>query len=406
MHVKRSAVDHALLRSLLPLLPAALGLFAAAGCDDAPGRPPSEGEPRPFLMGMTPFPAEPTPESLVASMNYVAGHADVVLHHHDGGIPWSELMNDRPLPADLLGEIEYRAAASRLAGLEVFVAATPLNRGRNGLAPEWRTELPPPGFEGPVFGEPSIQEAYEEWCLFLAESYLPDYFAVVIEANMYEDYLESNGLESDWPHLLDLYQRIYTRIKQRIGDIPVFLTFQLEFLRGDLTWDFQPQWDLLGAFRAGLETDFLALSTYPSVAGTSASSYGPAYLIDGANRAREFIDSPVLVSETGFPSRTVEAGGMIYVASEDDQRSYLASLLAAAEDVPLALVTWFFPFDFPEILRAAEEYLPPEDVEALRLFVPMGFHDESGFPKLASDLWDATLIRPAGAAAAPAGAQR
>lgn len=346
-------------------------------------------------MGLSPFPAEPESTSFIDAFEYVLRNADVILHQHDVGVPWAELMNaggDSRLPQLLVDEIFFRATNSRRSGLRVFVATTPLNGNRDGLAPEWGTSSPPPGLENASLGDPAVQEAYEDWCLFLAEAYLPDFFAVVIEANMYED-----ARNNDWLQLLDLYQRVHSAIKQRIGNIPVFLTLQLEYLRGDLTLDGQPQWEVLNEIAIGVNLDIAALSTYPSIAENSVLEIGPSYFTEAVERVQRATNAPVIICETGYPSETVQTSQFFFVSSEQDQRDYLDILIEAAETAPVDLITWFFPFDFPEILNALEPELSPAEVEYMQLFVPMGLNDSQRFPKLSGILWEETLYRPVSA---------
>ncbi|MBD3334113.1 MAG: hypothetical protein GF355_01190 [Candidatus Eisenbacteria bacterium] len=364
---------------------------AGAGCGDDPQRPPAQGEPRTYYMALSPFPGEPTPESFDDALDYVRRNADFILHQHTEGVPWAELGPDGSgrLPALLQDEIQRRVEFSRQAGLGVYVATTPLNRLRDGLAPEWGTDAPPPGWEDATFDLPQVRDAYVEWCFRLASLYEPDVFAVMVEPNVYED---KRG-QANWIPLASLYQEIYFNVTQIFPDMPVFVTFQLEYLHGELTHDGASQWDLLGDFNAPL--DFTAFSTYPSLAHLSADDLDAAYFLDAAQQARAYAGGPVILAETGYPSEAVTAQGEPFFATMGDQETYVAKLLDAADRLSAALVVWRYPFDFGAVLE--QSAYPPAVKVYLEHFVPMGLKEGDGVPKLADDVWYDNWLRPVAA---------
>ncbi|MBU1701250.1 MAG: hypothetical protein KJ970_14365 [Candidatus Eisenbacteria bacterium] len=349
-------------------------------CNEGPARPDPYGPSRPFLMALSSFPAYPAWDAVLQSIDYAAGHADMVVHQHDEGVPWLELSPEGSgnIPEGLRLEIEERVYESRRAGLGIFLATTPMNNSRDGLAPEWNTGSLPSGWEDKNFADPSVIVAYTEWCLLLAELYRPDLFAIVIDANIYEE-----AHPEDWPFLTSLYDRIYATIKQRLGDIPVFVTFQMEYLQGSLPLGAEPQWRLLDDFTA--PQDFLALSTYPSLLGLRSDEIETSYFYDAVSEALNSIDAPVLIAETGYPSEMIFVQGQWLPTSEREQEMYLETLLMAAELLPVQLVTWFYPFDFSATI---------ENDGTRDHFVSMGLNDENTFPKIAFDLWYETWIRP------------
>ncbi len=363
-------------------------LAGAPGCGREDSTDPDDGvEPRPFLMALSPFPAEPTVASYIAAFDYVVGHADAVLLMEDRGIPWTELIEGRPVPGDLADDIAYRAGRARAAGRRIFLAATPLDAARSGLLRQWNAASVPPELAGAGPSDPRVRQAYVAWCLDLVEAYRPDYFAAVIEANLYAAH-SPNG----WADLVDLYGRVYEAVKERSPALPVFVTLQLETMNGALLAGGTPQWPLLADLSARL--DRIALSTYPSVIGGSAETLDAAYFAAAREAARAYSQAPLLVSETGWPSETVGVGGSTYPGSLDAQRKFLAVLLDAAASVPFEMVTWIFPFDFPAMYEAIARELPPGEAEALRLFVPMGLNEEGGTAKPAGTLWTETAAQP------------
>lgn len=374
------------------VVPAGLAVLAPllAGCGGGGPSAPLPRETRTFRMALSPFPPDTSVGAFIATVDYVVENADAVLHQEDGGVPWNELIAGDPLPAALAQGIAYRAERTRAAGRLAFVATSPLDAARAGIAPQWGTGEVPPPLAGAALRDTLVQRSFVDWCLYLVDAYDPDLFAPILEANIHavQD-------PAGWSDLVDLYGKVYTAVKAARPGLPVFPTLQLEYLRGDLPLPGSPpQWSLLGGLAPQL--DRLALSTYPIAAGRSADSLGASYLADAIARARPYTIVPVIVSETGWPSETVTVGGVTYPGSLEGQRAYLASLLASAEENQLDLVTWLFPIDFPDLFEVIEERLPPGEAEGLRLFVPMGLNEESGAPKPAEAVWRETFARGLG----------
>jgi hypothetical protein len=307
-------------------------------------------------------------------------------------VAWRELLAGPELLDKLAADIAYRAARTRLAGRRIFVTATPLNMARDGLAPQLGTQSVPEELAGATFADPRVREAFVAWCLALADAYEPDLFAAVIEANMY-----ARSHPEGWLDLVNLYREAAAAVKQRHPAVPVFVTLQLEYLRGDMPEPgLDPQWPLLADLAP--DVDRVALSTYPSVAGRTADSLTTAYFGDAVAAARAYTQVPVLISETGYPSETVTVAGITYPGSLADQRQYVATLLEAAESFRFELVTWIFPIDFPLMYEAIAAQLPPGQAEPLRIFVPMGLNEEDGSAKPAAAVWLEAMRRPVSSA--------
>jgi len=85
---------------------------------------------RPYLMGFTRWPPDFTEKGLATMDRFIEGHADLVALHLDNGIPWPEALAGKPYSADVDERLSYRPPS----GKKLYVAVTPLNFGRDGLA--------------------------------------------------------------------------------------------------------------------------------------------------------------------------------------------------------------------------------------------------------------------------------
>jgi hypothetical protein len=361
-----------------------LVVMALGACGDEPSKPPPQGEPRGFLLGLGAWPSESSWGSLQRALDYAVRHAEVVVNVHDDGIPWAELSEGRPLPESLDDEIALRAAASR--GAFVFVATTPLNRAQTGLAPEWGTPSPPPGWTQARLADPHVQDAYTAWCIYLADAYRPQFLAVFLDVNVY-------ALErpEEWSFLVQLYQRIASTIRQRHPGTAVFPTFRLEYLTGEAPGT-QPQWDLLDDF--GPTVDFAAVSIFPSLAGIGLAELDVTRLVSALQEVHQRIPAPLLIAATGYPSESTQSGGTFVASSEEDQRAYLRLLVSVAEQTPAVMLVWSFPYDFPGLLQDMEGWASEDQLEPLRPMVSMGLNEESNLAKAAAYFWDETWLRP------------
>ena len=85
-------------RATLSIALLVLVALSLGGCEKEPTLPPQPPA-RNFRLGVVPFPAEANTPSFTEAMDFVGGHADLVVHHFDDGVPWetSVLGQDPPL---------------------------------------------------------------------------------------------------------------------------------------------------------------------------------------------------------------------------------------------------------------------------------------------------------------------
>ena len=128
---------------------------------------------RSFAMGFTPWPSDATTAAVDLAYAQISAHGDLIAHHFDGGVPWPEALAGAPLPAAVEAELAARVAATP-AGHRVYLALSPLNGTRDGLAPYWNTtpnDPLPPAWAARTFDDPDVIDAYANFCLALIDRF-------------------------------------------------------------------------------------------------------------------------------------------------------------------------------------------------------------------------------------------
>src|SRR5262249_53413132 len=142
----------------------------------------------------------------------------------------------------------------------------------------------------------------------------------------------------DFDAYVTLYKETYALVKAMRPDLPVFVTFQLDFMH-------RAGQQMIPA-RFLPELDRLAVSLYPS---GDLTQFTPAaipsdYVSWPLVGAPEL---PLVIAKTGYGSES--AGGAI--GSTELQTQYVRWLLDQAERERAELVTWFFSTDPRYVLR-------------------------------------------------------
>ena len=129
----------ALTTSIVALLVATLPGCGGGGSGGSNQNPPPNPPPvvtRAFDMGFTTWPYDAT----VAAVNFVytetSARGDFIAHHLDGGIPGQAALDgvayDPAVEAEIQGRLDNTPANQRL-----YLAISPFNGGRDGLAGNW-----------------------------------------------------------------------------------------------------------------------------------------------------------------------------------------------------------------------------------------------------------------------------
>lgn len=382
MTKKRNVIISLILIPLL-ILTCAGAAAPAAPCPTPPAPPTLTIQSRPFLMGFTRWPPEATAQGIEKMNTFLANHGDLTAIHFDGGIPWNEALNGKPLPMAVMNE--WRGTRGVIpAAHQIYLAITPINTMRDGLAEYWKTSnnepLPAP-WNAYAFDNLKVKKAYLNYVRRAVNYFHPDYLAIGIEANI----LQVNA-PGKWAAYKRLHRYIYNGLKKSHPDLPIFLTFSVNHMNG-----------LDGGNKAAQKREITALLPYSDLIGLSAYPYGWAYNSGSpAPIPQNFFDvalsfgKPIAIAESGVPSRTFTAYGKTYKFTEAYQAQWIKFLLKKAYDNNFVFVVNWTGIDFDKLLAI----LPPEMRELARFWAYTGLEKSNTCAKRSLLLWDDYLNLP------------
>lgn len=86
-----------------------------------------------YSLGFTPFPHEISISAVEYAYEKIKTDGNIVCHHFDNGIPWPEALAGTAFHQEIMNDWVYRESHTP-PGHRVYVAITPINLARNGLA--------------------------------------------------------------------------------------------------------------------------------------------------------------------------------------------------------------------------------------------------------------------------------
>jgi hypothetical protein len=359
---------------------AVAALVALAGALGAAEPPPE----RPFAMGFTPFPFDATPEAVAATSAFISRNGDLVVHHFDNGIPWVEVLEDRPLPPAVAADWAGRKETSR--GKRIFLALTPLDGGRKDLAlsRNEKENVPlPPSFAGKALDDPAVKKAYLTWCRRAVDLFRPDWLAIGIEVN--ELLLNAPGR---WPAFRALYRETRAALKERWPDLPIGATVTLHALADPSKRDRNGQLAAVREFLA--ENDFVGVSYYPFMMGNMTRPEDP---LDGLLPSLA-PGKPIGIAETGFPAETLtlESFRLTLPSSPELQTAFLEKLLDRARRDRYLFVGYFLHRDYDLLWEKLKVSAP----EFFKAWKDCGLLDGEGKDRPALGIWKKHFSAPLG----------
>ena len=207
-----------------------------------------------------------------AWLDKIAADSDLAVLHWDRALPWLAFDEDPPPGASRTDFFDARiddklrfwinAFAAHFASIPYsYLAVTPLHGLRNklercrinaDLEVEITDACPDVGpgtvnqFEydpgtGPVMASFDLERSYRNFVLYLYDKLRPDYFAIMIEVNMYKALCPAK-----WNGLVDLYRTIYDTVRAEVdAETKVFATvvfqdlldYEVEQCYGPLTFE-------------------------------------------------------------------------------------------------------------------------------------------------------------------------
>lgn len=328
---------------------------------------------RSFLMGITPFPHAGDVRSFSEALNYADDDGDLIVHHFDDGVPWQQALDGTDYPESYVGEMDARDIFSPDDSLR-YVAVTPLNFGRDGLAltrdESGQVPLTAP-WDTKAFDDPDVVTALLNHIDWMVENLHPDYLAYGIEVNML-----AHRRPDEWGSFVNMASQVYPVLKERYPDLPVFTTFQVDWLHAYPDDQAAAITDLLPY------TDLMVASSY-RYANQTVPLDDTGFFTALHDLAP---DKPFAVGETGWPAEPVDDPWPDLISgTPEDQRQYVEWLLQQSVDLDAEFVVWYLPRDI-DIFWEASLNADPQ-AATLRLFKDMGLRDGDGESRPSHELW-------------------
>ena len=337
---------------------------------------------RPFFMGFTPFPWDTTLAAVESTYDGIIANGDIICHHFDGGVPWPEALEDKPFSTHMLSDWKRRKESTP-EGFKVFVAVTPLDTFRKGMALYHgdKENMPlPKSFKGKAFDDPEVMKAYLNYCRRVVEYFRPDYLALGIEVN---ELLQNSA--GKWPGFVRLYKYVYGELKKDHPQMPIFATFTLHNMLQEDWSDIETQRSKVKEFL--MEVDLVGVSFYPFIK-TLGDSERP---IEAFDWIRKFVgDKPIAITETGFPAEPtrLEDFKVNLPGSLQGQARYIETLLSTACSEQYIFVIAFLYRDYDALWEKIKVSMSGDWAAAWR---DCGLVDETGKTRPAYEVWNRYL---------------
>jgi hypothetical protein len=311
---------------------------------------------RPYRMGFTEFPPEFSLASQELLYEKVTGHADLISHFFQEGIPWDKaLLSSDTLtyPATLIDKwTEFRNLDRRhLPGAVTCLALNPISVDYVHLAPywgaTWNMDLPAP-WNSYAFNHPSVKAAFLNYAIAAIEFFNPVYVNLTVEANilMARNYAQ-------WPAFLELEAYVYDKLKQRYPNKILFTSIQYEHMLGmhtdslNLLQQYKDTYPdiLVDQVRVLMRhSDSLSLSTYPYMV------YGNSVTADYFQPAIELADQLKLrisIDQFGYTSKDLPLpGGGVLPGNNTLQTQFVGFVLYQAYLHNFQFVNHFVAMDY------------------------------------------------------------
>lgn len=361
------------------------GLLQGCGGGSNPAPPPPVADARTYELGFTPWPYAATPDAVNFVYAEIAARGDFIAHHLDAGIPWQEALDGLPYPAAVESEIQTRLDRTP-AGMRTYLALSPLNGARDGLAAYWgdapNQPLPPP-WDARALDDPAVITAYTNFAADLVRRFTPDYFNLGIEVS--ELALNDSAAFND---LVAFTAAVAAALRAEFPGVQLMASVALK------SPDSPAAATLRGALPDLLQhVDVVGISVYPFVFFDHANRGDPATLPpDWLSQVSALAGGkPVAVAETGWPAErlTIPAFGVDVPSDAARQEAYLDRLFTAAAALDARFIVWFFLVDYDALWND-----PLQQDPVARIWRDTGLYDENLNPRPALDTWMTELDRP------------
>ena len=323
------------------------------------------GEPRPFFMGVSSLPTDPTEEAYRTAFKLAGEAGEVVLIQRTP--PWADFLPGAKISdrTERLTRLEKDLARKNNLQLFLAIDATePADRGRLAALPD---EL-----RGRDFSDARLRAAFIAYAKYLALNYKPAYLALGVEVDLF---FVRRG-DAAFRNFQSLYFEAYDAVKEVSPSTLVFPTFQYEDMIGELQTGEPtlPAWSLVNRFEPKL--DMLAISTYPGFVYDRVDAVPADHYAQLKNRVAKPI-AFVSVGWSSTPRADVQGEG------EGEQAAFLSETLAQASALDARLFIWYLSRDTIVTPAASFESL-----------ATMGLRTADDRPKSAWSIWRLFAGRP------------
>jgi hypothetical protein len=307
----------------------------------------------------------------------------MMAYHFDEGVPWPEAYDNKPYHENVEKELKHRKDMLRKGG-KVYVATTPINFERKGLADYWekKEQIDRPGkWADMELDDPKIIQAYTNYCIKLIETFDPAYFVYGVEVNL----LAANDPKA-YKKFQTLASKVYPALKKRYPKLPIALSF---YLHGPDR--FEQSRDHIKPLLP--YTDLFAISTYPYMAyeadGYEVDDIPDDWLMQTKRLAP---GKPFAIAENGYLAEDMKVLTKKMKSSEADQKRYVERMLREAAELDAEFVVWFVVADYDKlwgVLKWAVLFNP-----LMRAWKDTGLYDGDLKPRPALEVWDEWLAKP------------
>ncbi len=327
-------------------------------------------------LGFSPWPSDLTFEALDQAYEFIEKNGTIISHHLYGGVPWQEALDETPYAKRIQNDWKYRLQKTP-KNHKVFVSVTPLNFGRDSKAlyinEKGDNQPLPKAWKDKPLNHPDVKKAFLSHTLRAIKAFNPDYLAIGVETNM----LISSRPDL-WDEYLELHEHVYSNVKARYPDLPVFATVQYEHLRGiENDSKKNAHLQIPAVTKLLKHSDYVALSTY---------RYGKLH---PNPPTKEFFDlalsfgKPIVIAECGAMSQTTKVRGITLPSDEENQVAFLKMILENAQRHKFPFVINWVPIDFDPLIKK----LPKEGREVAKAWVHSGLMTYKGKEKEALSTW-------------------
>jgi len=360
-------------------------LLVLTACSSSGGDDPAPEPARSTAMAFTPWPYDATIGAVTFTYDRILANGDWVAHHLDLGVPWEEALQGDPYPQAVEDELTGRVANTPM-GTPVYLAVTPLNGARDGLALNWGATGAEPlaaPWDTRGFDDPEVAMAYSAWLVDLVTRFDPACLNIAIEvselavndAPAFQDFL---GFEAS----------VVADLRAQFPDLPLMVSVGLK----------SPASAEAATIRAAMPDaidpiDWVGLSVYPYAFFQHSGRGDPANLpADWFSQGVDLADGkPIAVAETGWIAEdlVIPTYSLNVPADEDDQARYVEALLAACEEHDARFVTWFTIADFDDLWNGVLGQDPLSHI-----WRDTGLYDGVQVERPALGVWQARLAVP------------